>query len=176
MPRTIPLLPVLALVVVALAGCVPGTPAITPPPETTVAPVFASDEEALAAAEEAYRQYITTVDAILADGGADPERLADLVSPELYARELDGFMSYKANGWRGVGSRTFILLFQSRDDQRLVAYSCDDISATDVLDLSDSSVVVPGRQDRYAFEVTFQLNDKLFVVAGKELWDGGGVC
>ena len=44
-------------VAVLLSGCVPQGPEVTPPPESSTAPIFASDEEALAAATEAYEAY-----------------------------------------------------------------------------------------------------------------------
>jgi hypothetical protein len=44
----------LLLITLVLAGCTQPDPMPTPPPTPSASPVFASDEEALAAAEEAY--------------------------------------------------------------------------------------------------------------------------
>ena len=57
-----------------LSGCLPQQPTATPPPEATAAPIFASDEEALAAATAAYAAYLAMSDQILKDGGKDPDR------------------------------------------------------------------------------------------------------
>ena len=63
------------LLALVLAGCAPDVPAIQVPPTPTVTPLFASDEEALAAAEEAYAAYLAMSDEITSDGGERPERI-----------------------------------------------------------------------------------------------------
>lgn len=138
--------------------------------------MFASDEEALAAAEEAYGKYLATVDTILADGGVNPERLKPLVTLALYEHEREGFATYTSKGWYGVGTRTFTLELQQYDSNGVTVYSCDDLTDTDVVDASGASVVSETRENEYAFEVGFDLNDGSLVVASKNLWDGGGVC
>ena len=59
-----------------LTGCV-GSPAPTPSPTPTeAAPIFASDEEALAAAVKAYELYTRSVASqVTDDGGVEPERV-----------------------------------------------------------------------------------------------------
>src|SRR5690606_919779 len=84
----------LLLITLVLAGCTQPDPMPTPPPTPSAAPVFASDEEALAAAEEAYGKYLETVDAILADGGSNAERLKPLVTSALFEHEREGFATY----------------------------------------------------------------------------------
>jgi len=175
MPRTARLLAPVTLAAALLAGCTSTTPMPTPPPSPDATPVFASDEEALAAAEEAYGKYLAVVDAILSDGGRDPERLLDVVSDEVYERELEGFKTYESKGWRQIGTRTFSLTLQRYDSGSVVVYSCDDVSATDVVDSSGTSIVSPDRQETYAFEVEF-LHETTLILDRKELWDGGAVC
>ncbi len=58
-----------ALAVLLLSGCLPPQTTVTPTPEATAAPVFASDEEALAAATAAYAAYLAMSDQIFAEGG-----------------------------------------------------------------------------------------------------------
>ncbi len=71
-----------------LTGCV-GSPAPTQSPTPTeAAPIFASDEEALAAAVEAYEalsQQRRTK--ITDDGGAEPERIDPFVTDRLCATD-----------------------------------------------------------------------------------------
>lgn len=165
----------LLLTALLLAGCTDPTPMPTPPPTPSETPVFASDEEALAAAEEAYAEYISTVDAILADGGANPERLAPLVSDEVFARESAGFKSYVDHGWHAVGQTSFHLVLQQFDNAELTAYVCENISDTDVLDSSGQSIVQEDRSTRFAFEVRYALGADLILTA-KDPWTGGGVC
>src|SRR5689334_7391674 len=139
MRRTTRLLAPPLLAALLLAGCTPSDPMPTPPPTSDAAPVFATDEEALAAAEEAYGKYIATVDAILADGGQNPERLEPLVDDSLYQRELDGFAEFAAAGWRGTGARTFQLTLQRYEGHEVSLYSCEDLSGTDVVDSTGAS-------------------------------------
>ncbi len=61
----------LAVLLLVLTGCTPGDEVVVPDPEPTVEPMFATDEEALAAAEEAYGAYLAASDASLAGGGVE---------------------------------------------------------------------------------------------------------
>ena len=58
-----------AFVLAALSGCVQTTEKPTPTPTAAATPAFASDEEALAAAEKAYAAYLAVLDDVTADGG-----------------------------------------------------------------------------------------------------------
>jgi hypothetical protein len=172
---------VTAALLLALTGCVPtGTPSASP--SATATPVFASDAEALAAAEKAYAAYVNTSDQILIDGGSHPERLKPLVSATLYAEELKGFQLTATNGWHSTGGTTydhFSLEAYNPDDQKalVVAYVCSDVSHVDVFDSNGASVVSPGREERTPFEATFSLQgSSKLVLASDELWTGGGVC
>jgi len=175
MRRTPRLLAPPLLAALLLGGCTTPDPAPTPPHTTDAAPVFASDEEALAAAEEAYGKYIATVDAILNDGGADPERLEPLVSTEVYTRELEGFRSYQEHGWRGVGSTSFALSLQGYNEANVTAYVCEDLSATDVLDSTGASITPTDSPTLYAFQIAIQFEGEPLLTS-KEPWDSGGVC
>jgi hypothetical protein len=137
--------------------------------------VFASDEEALAAAEEAYGKFLAATDAVIRDGGSEPERVQAYLSPELYQRELAGYEQLAQNGWHGVGSTTFDLKLQRFFGGTVVAYACDDVSQTDVVDSNGESVVLAGRAERVAYEVEFDARNDLVIVR-KDVWSGGGVC
>ena len=72
----------------ALASALVLTGCTAPPPHTvavsspTATPVFASDEEALAAAVEAYEKYLAVSDQIAQEGGAGADSFADVVTDE----------------------------------------------------------------------------------------------
>jgi hypothetical protein len=165
----------LLLITLVLAGCTQPDPMPTPPPTPSAVPVFASDEEALAAAEEAYGKFLSATDAVIRDGGAAPERVEAYLSPELYDREVAGYEQLAQNGWHGVGSTTFELTLQYYDEQRVVTYACDDVSETDVLDSNGNSVVLESRATRVAYEVEFDAANDLRIMR-KDVWSGGGVC
>ncbi len=175
MRRTPRLLAATLLAVLVLTGCTTPASPPPPPPPPEPTPVFASDEEALAAAEKAYAAYIATVDAILRDGGSSPERLRPLVSMEVYERESRGFEEFANQGWRGTGATSFHLSLQRYDNAEVTAYVCEDISATDVINREGHSIVTPDRATLYEFQVTFAADDAL-VLTSKDAWEGGGVC
>ncbi len=176
MPRPNRLLPALALVAVLLTACVPESPIVTPPPEPTATPVFASDEEALTAAEEAYAKYLAMVDRIFADGGQDPKRLLEVASEDQYTAELPGFIQLQESQLHGTGAVTFQLALQRYSTRTgdVTAYACDDVSQTDILTADGVSVVQPGRIERVAYEVEFGGNPMR--VVERTLWERGGVC
>jgi hypothetical protein len=172
---------VAAALLLALTGCVPtGTPSASPRPTAT--PVFASDAEALAAAEKAYAAYESVSDQILKDGGANPERLKSVTSSTLYDEELKGFQLTAKNGWHSTGGTTHDhFSLQTYDpgnlDSTVVAYVCSDVSRVDVLDSNGASVVSASRPDRTPFQVTFALRASgTLVLASDDVWTGGGVC
>jgi hypothetical protein len=84
-------------IALALAGCSAQEPATQPITSTEVKPLFSSDEEALAAAEAAYANYLQVSDQIARDGGANPERLKGLVSSKMYESEISTLESFSQN-------------------------------------------------------------------------------
>jgi hypothetical protein len=166
---------VLLLITLVLAGCTQPDPMPTPPPTPSAAPVFASDEEALAAAEEAYGKYLAAADEVIRGGGSHPELVEPYLSAELYERDRQSFAQFAENGWFGVGAASFEMQLQGYNAETVTTYVCDDFSQTDVLNRDGQSVVAPGRQIRVPNEVEFSIADDLRIVR-KELWNGDGVC
>ena len=172
--RQLPL--ILVIGVLLLAGCVP-QPAEDPvEPAPSSAPVFASEEEALAAAVAAYEEYLKVSDAIAADGGANPERLKDLVTEEWYEKEADVFSSVTETGLFQTGStqvgRTDLQDFaQDEAPPRIAIYACTDFSGTGFVDASGAEAAPPGRPEILAFQVTFQVTSSGNLrLAGSEPW------
>ena len=170
----------------ALAGCVS---APTPTPSTsaaTDAPVFASDEEALAAATEAYAAYQAMSDLILAEGGANPDRIRDVASESFAASEIESFNQAMSSGLHSTGLSTFdkvsiqAIANSSVDNIGVVTvYLCSDVSRIDILNSTGVSVVSESRPDRTPFEVTFDIQStesRGLVVGSRSVWTGGRVC
>ena len=171
----------------SLAGCAPApAPQASETNGPTEAPVFASDEEALAAATEAYAAYLAMSDQILAEGGADPERIRAFTTERLADIEMEGFANVRSSGFRSVGESQFSEL--ALQDQgkpgkagrgMLSAYVCSDVSGVDVVDANGESVVKDVRPDFTPFVISFDLISKdpiKLLVAGADVWDGPGVC
>jgi hypothetical protein len=171
-------------VALTLGGCVPEEPDRTPAPDPTSTPLFASDEEALAAAEEAYGRYQAVEDEIFAAGGVGSERIREVaVRDALEAAQL-GFDELLANGYKGLGRTkfdSFELQQYSPDaviEDSVVAYVCLDFSEADLVDQANNSIVNPNRLVRQPFQVSFdtRLTTKDLILASRDPWAGLEAC
>jgi len=167
-----------ASVAVLLSGCLPPQPVLAPTPEPTSTPIFASDEEALAAAEAAYGAYVKLSDQIFMEGGVDPERLATVATGTFLAASITSFKTVQSQHLRSSGGTTFdsvdLQKFDgaSADSSVVVVYLCEDVSAVDVTDAGGASVVAPNRPSRTRLVVTFDFAGSL-LVSSREPWNIG---
>ena len=171
--------------VLLLAGCVPREPVITPEPDPASTPVFASDEEALAAATEAYARYLEVSDQIAQDGGEGADRMKGLVSPEQYEKELEGFQMFVDEGIHAVGRSKFdSVSMQSWVESDagvadVTIYACSDASGVRVFDSKGIDVTPTNRPERSPFELQFisqsGVGGKL-ILSRSELWSGADFC
>lgn len=166
---------VLLLPLVVLAGC-GGPPVVTPVPTPTVTPVFASDEEALAAAEEAYGAYLAAVDLSLATGDGTGLRL--VAEGNALEEALDSVEGFIEKGEKLVGQSSFtsMTLISQAIDGRLESYVCLDISQADVVDATGSSIVPPDRASVYPMHLSFEFRSHGLLVSESEVWDGENFC
>lgn len=176
---------VLLIATLLLAGCVPSDPVITPAPEPSVAPIFASDEEALAAATEAYAKYLEVSNLIRSEGGIGPERIADFVTPERLPDELAGFTHFAEGGRHSVGSITFdSAKFQKYENEQavgatVVMYLCLDASQVKFVDGEGKDVTPDDKPNRQLFEITMvsrSVDSSTLILSGSELWDNNSGC
>jgi hypothetical protein len=168
---------------IAVAGCA-STPAPQPttnPP--TAAPIFESDEEALAAATEAYANYQQMADLITADGGHNPERIAPFVSDEYLSTEVQQYAGYQDANAHSIGKTTFVVAdaqrldYMNRNDTSITLYICDDVSGIDVRNEADESLVTETRTEVTPFEVGFVLSeDDVLVVDSRDVWEQENFC
>ena len=105
--RTSALLAAAGLLVITLTGCQTDDPPIVPQPEPSTTPLFASEEEALAAAEEAYAGYLAASDAVLAGGGLDPERTYPFLTETMQEQQVKSLKLYLDSGWHTSGASIF---------------------------------------------------------------------
>lgn len=168
----------------ALSGCGGGDPLPTLPPTPSSTPVFASEEEALAAAEEAYAAYLDLWSIVASEGGQRPERLEALATGAFLDSELEGIQTFVDNGWHAVGASLlrsaelqYVDLDSIEGSEVVGAYLCVDLSGLDVVDASGFSVVSPSRPDIQAFEVRFDLLEAGSLVPSESApWDLAEVC
>lgn len=176
-----PLTTVAALLALALVGC--ATPAVIPPagPPSDEQPLFASDEEALSAATEAYEEFLAVSSQILQEGGEQPERITPYLSGQVLDDELEGYADFMESGYRLIGQSeiTNAILQQWISDgnnAEVIAYFCVSLAGTDVLDSEGSSVVNEDRPSESTFEVVFTGQPDDLDIARKQVWSDGSVC
>ncbi|MEK7663737.1 MAG: hypothetical protein AAB357_06160 [Actinomycetota bacterium] len=166
------------LIAIALAGCSAQPPA---PKETAAAteqkPLFATDAEALAAAEAAYANYLEVSDQIARDGGANPERLKGIVSDQLYKESSDVFITYLTNSINVDGSTSFDSLHVADISSTAATfYVCLDVSGTNLLS-ADSEIVTPqNRQSRLPIVFGVSKTGEKFKIESSEVWSGRNYC
>ena len=176
------ILPIALPLAFLLSGCSPnGTPAI-PVPEPTSAPVFASDEDALAAAKVAYGEYLAISDLISQQGGVNPDRLKQAVTPELLAHQVDFFGTFARSGQHQVGLSTItnVKLERLDDDGHgnvtVTIYACTDFSGTRFLD-SVGQDVTPTMSRAATLELEFYLTPSSpLIMSSSGLWSGQSIC
>ncbi|MDH6235969.1 hypothetical protein [Cryobacterium sp. CG_9.6] len=174
------------LTALALAGCAAAPiPTWTNSPDPVVAPVFASNDEALAAAVTSYEAYGAMSNQITNEGGVNPERITDFVSDAYLAVVLGSFASVQDDGLVGSGSSAFdtVSLVRYDDDSAASAsvrvYLCLDVTDVVFTDLGGNVTTPPERRNRIPLEVSLisspSASTKL-VVDKEETWPGNDFC
>ncbi|WP_346233725.1 hypothetical protein [Parafrigoribacterium mesophilum] len=167
-----------------LGGCVPQSRPVQPKPSPSSSPIFASDEEALAAATKAYAAYLDMEDEIAQDGGNNPDRLAPFVTPEQMVAERKAFTKLLESGKHQLGSTSFRIASLQQSDQNVDgrasvgAYICADISAVSYS--GGASGITPTSVPKLigieaGFEGETPGSDQL-LVARSVPWAGTGIC
>lgn len=171
------------LLALALAGCT-GAPTPTPTPtESSAEPIFASDEEALAAAVEAYQAFETISLQIAKEGGVGPERIEGTATDRYLPQLLDEFDQYRELGIRvegqsSIDSTRLAEYTEDSDGARVALYVCRDVTGVRVLDSAGSDVTPADRDDRtplIAFLISEPSKSHL-LVDNVELWSGDDFC
>jgi hypothetical protein len=164
------------LIVLSLAGC---AAVQQEPPVATVAveeqPLFASEEEALAAAQAAYTQYLAVSDQIARDGGANPERLEGLVTKSMYTSELGTQNSFAQRGIVMTGSMSADTLhLQAVTGKTVSMYLCLDSSGASLLNSKSQEV---GTKTRWPLLVTLESTPAgELLLADSQTWSGTNFC
>lgn len=184
MPRTARRLAALLLAsatLVSLAACAPGEPEPTPTPSPveTNAPIFASDEEALAAAVAAYEAYLAVSDSITADGGADSDRIRQVTSEGFGTKSEADFAAFNQAGLRTTGSTrvdSARLLETDKAKQAVSFYACQDVSEVRLFNSSGADVTPSERDDRVPLVIDTIMDDAALRVDGNQVWSGDDFC
>ncbi|MET3768600.1 hypothetical protein ABIB15_001282 [Marisediminicola sp. UYEF4] len=178
-PR-VPALALAALAVLAVSGCFAAAPVEPPAPAVSASPVFASEEEALAAATEAYAAYLDLGSQVAHEGGVQPERMAEVSTGNAYEQELEVFAAIRGDSLRGVGEQTFdTVRVQSYDKATgdVTVYLCLDTSGTKLVDSGGASTATEERTTRFPLEVALTLGDEgSLLLTESQSWSGSNFC
>ena len=167
-----------------LTGCV-GSPAPSPSPTPSeAAPVFASDEEALAAAVEAYELYSAASKSVTDDGGVEPERVDPYVTESLATALHEEFAAFRESGVRSTGplatdTESLVEWSQEGDSAAVSIYFCRDVSGVRVVDTAGKDVTPADREERVpsqAFLVSTSKEPETLIVDGIDRWSGDSFC
>jgi hypothetical protein len=167
------------LIVITLAGCAtPASPPLTP--SATRSPVFASDEEALKAATDAYAAYLAMSDTIAQEGGKDPERIKDYVTASQYEIQAKDLADFRAHGYFAQGSSKFdSLKLQQRAATVVGIYVCVDVTGVRLLDARGVDATPTTRPNRLPMEVQLTSSvahgERLLIDTSK-VWSGKNFC
>ncbi|MBK5238990.1 MAG: hypothetical protein JJE28_07770 [Actinomycetales bacterium] len=173
-----------ALTALVLAGCSinaePAPPQATPVIAAT--PMFASDEEALVAAEAAYRNYIDVSDQIARDGGVNVERLEPFISADLYHQQIQEYADVASKGLRASGASMFdSFKLESYDPARdeIRAYVCIRVANIRVMDSAGNDVTPPDRNNDLPLQIVFARgleSEQSLSISQSEVWPGTNFC
>jgi hypothetical protein len=173
----------ISLTTAGLVSCAEeGGPPITPGPAPGGAPVFASEEEALAAAEGVYQRYLDVSNAVGATGWTDLGPLHTVERSVALEDELETASEFRAQGYRQVGDVTFdSLTLQQFEAPRpgavlITVYLCLDVTDVDLVDAKGRSVITPDRPDRQGVEVDIDDIEGVLKVSRSEPWSGASFC
>ena len=171
-------------VAITLTGCTtPTHKAIAKTRHTEAAPLFATEEEALAAAEEVYTRYVAVSEAITSEGGTNPERIAPFVSEQWLEHEIEAFKSFASSGRHQVGrSRLYDARLQQYVDSgdgraSISMYTCVDFSNVRFFDSNGIDATPTNRPDVITMVVEFEAESKAELrISSSEPWTGSSSC
>ena len=170
------------LAAAGLAACSPDDPVIPPDPLPSVTPVFASDEEALAAAEELYGEYLAAENKLGQGGWKDLSLVEPFLRGAALADETETADDLAGKGYQQRGSTSFdtMMIQQLHDDGPgsvlITVYLCLDFTNADVVDSTGESIVDSTRQDRLALEVDLDDLDGELKLSRSDGWPGENFC
>lgn len=174
----------LVLLVAPLVACTESARIPPAEPPSAIEPLFASDAEALAAATEAYEQYLAVSNAASATPSEVPTTLKTLVSDDYFAELQDSLESLADKGLRtqgqsqvaGVALQQYV---EFHSTALIVLYVCLDVSQVEVLDAQGQLVTPADRDSLVDLEVdvvALKQGADAILITGSEVWSEGSVC
>ncbi|MCU1584685.1 MAG: hypothetical protein JWM49_1241 [Microbacteriaceae bacterium] len=168
-----------------LSGCVDAMPQVSGSPSPKVTPVFATEEEALAAATEAYAAYQRGLDTAFAT--YDDSALPKVASGTALSSAIASVREYRAAGKHGTGITTVDTISLANgypvgtpqgEVSTLQIYLCLDVTNVDVLAANGVSVIPDGSPRRFPLVaiLTRPAGAEEWRVSEEEGWTGVNFC
>ncbi|PWC08401.1 hypothetical protein DF223_03455 [Mycetocola zhujimingii] len=160
---------------VSLVACAQPSPQPTPTPTA----IFASEEEALAAATDTYAKFLSSYEAVSATGGAVLPAVREYVSAGYY-EELKSANIVTENGWHTEGSSTFEIrgfdsLVNTAEHAEITLQVCRDVSMLRFLDQYGTDVTPVERLNEVPLLVSFESDSprsSVLTIRGVGTWQG----
>ncbi|MEL4317876.1 hypothetical protein WJX64_02560 [Leifsonia sp. YIM 134122] len=174
----------MSLSAVAVAGC-SASPKPLPSTSSTpsATPVFASDEEALAAAEEAYAAYLRVDNAVGQSGGKGESLYSTVAAGEALTNALANAKQFRDAKAHTIGQAAFTvrdLQSAEYEDPRNLSisfYICDDLSEVELVGEDGKTMSESEINDSAPFLVTVvSSTTSNLLVSNIALWDGDDYC
>jgi len=170
-----------ALLLALLSGCAPSDASPPPDPAATFVAPYANDEEALAAAEEAYAEYTRVMAVILTDGGENATRLETVAAGDFLEASIGGLEEFESKGGRASGrvvNSDFQLQRYSSSgsaSEVITVYLCSNVSALVLKNAEGESLVAEGRPDMSILQATFDFDNQraVLLVSDVDVWSAG---
>ena len=174
----------LALLAGALSACTESTRIPPAEPTAEVAPLFATDEEALEAATAAYEEYLVASSAASSDPVSEPVNVIPLVT-EQYLEEFKASLAQlnqeglRTSGSIRLASASLQQQFRDASSTTVIAYVCLDVSGARVV-ADDGSDRTPSERDTsVGLEVVFvttATTGRTLLIDSSQAWAGGEQC
>ncbi|MDO9590972.1 MAG: hypothetical protein Q7J04_07515 [Microcella sp.] len=166
--------------VLPLAACVEGARIPDAQPSSSVAPLFASDEEALAAATAAYEEYLAVLDGALQEPLTVEPSFEKVAEGQARDSALESIREFVREGLRISGPRVVgnvdLQQWSSHGDAEVTAYFCEDISGVLLLNANGDSLTEGDRPDYTVFEATVAFVGDQGLVVEREFWSNEESC
>jgi hypothetical protein len=173
------------VLLLSVTGCASAPKPAPTSSSPTAAPVFASDEEALAAATEAYANYLSTYDTSWADGDGSMDDFLELSIGDAHETDQQSFDEWQAKEWHPTGTTNFdsmtlqTLARTETGSWQIQTYVCLDATGGDVVDVNGVSVARPDRPMRLPLEVWFVTTSPTTTelkISESKVWSGKNFC
>lgn len=166
----------------ALTGCSPEAAVPSAPPSAEAEPLFASDEEALAAAEAAFEEYLVEAFAVFGADAGSPDRLEAVATGQVLETDLARADRYSTEGLRQAGKPEVLetqlqQYIPGANNDEVVTYSCLDGTSIELVDATGASLSDPNRAATITVENTFEAGESGgLLLSRSEIWAEGETC